>query len=183
MNPALRLAGIAAAAAILAACSTPPPPEQKVATLQTTQATTPATSAPAAAQDSARPRERLDMTPDETQQLFETYNQCLADNGFKKGPGIDMTKEAPAQAACLSKKPLPPWEYDVSNPESRDFTHKLVQCLRDKGVRFVDEVPAAPGDDRNTISFGGKNDDSDSITKGLNLTPVCEKELSVGGNK
>jgi hypothetical protein len=175
---------MAAVAAVLAGCSTPPPPEQKVATLETSQATSaaPAVSA-GAAPEAARPRQRLDMTPEEIQQLFETYGQCLADNGFKKGPSMDVSKAAPAEAACLSKKPLPPWEYDVSNPESRDFAHKLAQCLRDKGVKFVDEVPASPGDDRNTISYGGKNNDADSITKGLNLTPVCEKELSVGGNK
>jgi hypothetical protein len=74
---------------------------------------------------------------------------------------------------------LPPWEYDTANPESADFVHKVVQCLRDKGVKYVDEEPVNPGDDRRTLSFGGPQNDSDSITKGLNLIGTCEKELSV----
>jgi hypothetical protein len=183
MSPARRCAALAALA-VLAACSTPPQPEQKVVTLQTTSAApaatpvTPVTSDPAA----ARPRERLDMTPEEKDQLFTTYNQCLADHGVDKR-AMDEKSAGPAEAACLGKKPLPPWEYDTANPESADFTHKVVLCLRQKGVKYVEDEPAAPGSDRTSIALGGKDNDSASISKGLDLIPVCEKELSIGGNR
>jgi hypothetical protein len=185
MTPALRFAAVAAVA-VLAGCSTPAQPEQKVATLQSpsaASAVSPVSSANPVATEAARPRERLDMTPDESQQLFETYNACLADHGFQKGPKVDESRLPAAENACLSKKPLPPWEYDTTNPEAVDFVHKLVLCLRAKGVRYVDEIPVTPGDDRVTFSMGGRDNDSASISKGMNLTPVCEKELSAGGGK
>ena len=180
MKPALFAAGTALV--LLAGCSATPPPEQKVATLETTQVSAPSTTPSA---NSPRPRERLDMTAADYEELSKPYDQCLVDHGYDpndklKMPPADMAK---AQVDCLGKKPLPPWEYDTANPESLDFVHKLVLCLRGKGVKYVDEVPPEPGADRNVFSFGGPNNDSDSITKGLNLTPVCEKELSVGGNK
>jgi len=185
---------VAITAVVFAAgCSTPPPPEQKVATLQTSQAPSASSPASTASPDAARPRERLDMTPDESDQLYEAYNQCLGDNGLpSKGTGsgtgvapvvVDPAKEAAAEAACVSKKPLPPWEYDVANPQASDFVHKMVLCLRAKGVRLVEESPVKPGEDRTTLELGGKNNDQDSISKGLDLIPRCEKELSSGGGR
>ena len=189
----LRYLAALAAAVLMAGCSTSPPPEQKVATLQTSQAASAPSSTPNASPEAARPRERLDMTPEESGQLYDAYNQCLTEHGLpKKGAGAgtgavpgrpDPAKEAAAEAACVSKKPLPPWEYDTANPEAADFLHKMVQCLRAKGVRLVEESPVKPGDDRTAIEFGGKDNDQDSITKGLNLTPRCEKELSSGGGR
>jgi hypothetical protein len=133
------------------------------------------------------------MTPEESNQLYETYNRCLGQNGLpEKGASAgtsiaparpDPAKEAAAEAACVSKKPLPPWEYDTANPQAADFLHKMVLCLRAKGVRFVEESPVKPGDDRTAIEFGGKNNDPDSISKGLDQTPRCEKELSSGGSR
>lgn len=125
------------------------------------------------------------MTPHESDQFWETYNQCKYDHGVpKKGTARpDPATEAAAEAACLGKKPLPPWEYDVANPEAADFVHKMVLCLRAKGVRLVEESPVKPGDEQVTLEFGGKDNDPDSITKGLNLTPQCEKELSSGGGR
>jgi hypothetical protein len=141
-------------------------------------------SAPPAA---SRPRERLDMTNDELIELSEAYDQCLTDNGIPskaeasgEGPmepvAVDEATQAAAEAACIGKKPLPPWEYDLANPESADFVHAVVQCLRDKGVRFVEEGPTTPEDDRRVLSLGGENNDSESISKGLELIPTCEKE-------
>ena len=194
MKP-LRYLAVLTAVVIAGGCSTPPPPEQKVATLQTSQTASAPSSASNGSTEAARPRERLDMTPEEGDQLYEAYDRCLGENGLpRKGTGtgsggdiapsvVDPAKEAAAEAACVSKKPLPPWEYDTANPEAADFLHKMVQCLRAKGVRLVEESPVKPGDDRTAIEFGGKNNDPDSISKGLDLTPRCEKELSSGGGR
>jgi hypothetical protein len=131
------------------------------------------------------------MTSEEIDGLFLAYNQCLDEHGLRKnkpvggdgsgaapaeGQAPSPEDEAAAEAACLGSKPLPPWEYDTANPESADFVHRVVQCLRAKGVRYVEESPATPGDDRRAIAFGGENNDQDSISKGLNLVGSCEKE-------
>lgn len=186
MNPVLRGVGLAVLV-VLAGCSTPAEPDDRVATLETTGSTPPSVSS--TSPTAARPRERLDMTPDEIFELSEAYDKCLAENGFDSGkakeraastpgepPQADQDAYAAAEAACLGEKPLPPWEYDVLNPESADFVHAVVQCLRDKGVRYVEEAPLAQGEDRRGVSLGGPNNDSESISKGLNLIPTCEKE-------
>jgi hypothetical protein len=179
MNTVLRVVGLALLA-VLAGCSTPPEPTDDVATLETTGSAPPAGSVASTAPTASRPRERLDMTNDEINQMYEVYDQCLTDNGVGTKSERDAAgpQTAAAEAACLGKKPLPPWEYDTANPESADFVHAVVQCLRDKGVRYVDEVPATPGEDRRAVSFGGPNNDSDSISKGLNLISTCEKEMA-----
>lgn len=189
MNTVLRVVGLALLA-VLAGCSTPPEPQDDVATLETTGVSAPPTVssvAPAA----SRPRERLDMTNDEAVEMHEAYGRCLADNGYagKSGGGEgaavapvpDESKLPAAEAACIGKKPLPPWEYDTANPESSDFVHAVVQCLRDKGVRYVEESPLDPGDDRRALALGGENNDQESITKGMDLIPTCEKEQA--GNR
>lgn len=108
--------------------------------------------------------------------MQQVWLRCLDEHGITKR---DMDRDPSAKAVCLPKEPLPPWEYDAANPESSDFVHRMVQCLRQKGVKEVDEVPAGGGESGNTVSFG-KSGDSDSISKGLALTPVCEKELAAG---
>lgn len=186
MNPVLRGAGLAVLV-VMAGCSTSPEPDDRVATLETTGSAPPSVSNVPPAE--ARPRERLDMTPDEREELHKTYVQCLAENGFdtvehkKKAattPGepspADQAAWAAAEAACIGAKPLPPWEYDLLNPESADFVHAVVRCLRDKGVRYVEEAPPVQGEDRRAVSLGGPNNDSESISKGLNLLSTCEKE-------
>ena len=187
MNPVLRVVGLAFLV-VLAGCSTPPEPADHVASLETT-GSAPAATVPSTSPTASRPRERLDMTNEELSALGEAYDRCLADHGYGPKPGgqgggdtpvvgqpPDESKRAGAEAACLDKKPLPPWEYDIANPESADFVHAVVQCLRDKGVRYVDEEPLTPGEDRRVLSFGGPNNDSESISKGLALIGVCEKE-------
>jgi hypothetical protein len=185
MKPIVRVVALAALV-VLGGCSTQPEPEHEVATLKTTGSSTSTSTVSSAAPAAGRPRERLDMTPEEAEQLYAAYSQCLAEHGGSikgdggAGPAAGTPdQEAAAAAACVDKNPLPPWEYDTANPESGDFVHKVVQCLRDKGVKYVDEEPVNPGDDRRTLSFGGPQNDSDSITKGLNLIGTCEKELSV----
>ncbi|MGH8922268.1 MAG: hypothetical protein ACRDZY_04955 [Acidimicrobiales bacterium] len=181
----------ASALALLAACSTQAPPPGQVASMSTPD--TSATAAPSSADpDNGRPRERVDMTGDDLDALNAPYLTCLTQNGSPKGaksssgqPGVarpgpsDKQAEDKADAACLTKKPLPPWELDTSNPHAADFVHAVVQCLRDKGVRYVDAEP--PEGDREVYSFGGPQNDPTSISKGMNLAPTCEKEVAAQG--
>jgi hypothetical protein len=187
MNPVLRGVALAAAVVVLGGCSTPPEQEPNVATLETTGSSPTATSE---APTPSRPRERLDMTPEELDALYRAHSTCLAENGYDTGKGEggggspvegrvpDESKRPAAEAACLHLDPLPPWEYDVANPESADFVHTLVRCLRDKGVRYVEESSLEAGADRRGVSLGGPDNDSESISKGLELIPTCEKELT-----
>jgi hypothetical protein len=181
-------ATVLALVVVLAGCSTPAEPEKEVATLETTGSSASATASGTPPTTASRPRERLDMTHDEIVELSQAYDQCLTKHGFgsdkaeadqrqlAEESGADESKQTEAETACLGRKPLPPWEYDTANSESADFVHAVVQCLRAKGVRYVEEAPATPGEDRRAISFGGPDNDSDSISKGLNLIGGCEKE-------
>lgn len=162
---------------LLAACgSTPAPPQ--VASISTPGSS----AAPTSAAQEQRPRERLDMTPEDYDALSAPYNQCLAGFGLdQKGRAAEgsgrpqPTKEEQDKAlkACESKLPLPPWEKDVNNPEAVDFANRVVQCLRDKGVRYV-EVYNEPGGDTVSYAFGGPNNDAASITLGLEHAKECE---------
>jgi hypothetical protein len=191
MNPVLRVVALAAMVVltvVLGGCSTPPEQEPNVATLDTTGASP--TVSNSVAPTAGRPRERLDMTPEELDEMYRAHATCLAENGYDTGKGEsgggspveprvpDESKRTAAEAACLHLDPLPPWEYDVSNPESADFVHSVVRCLRDKGVRYVEESPLNAGENRRGVSLGGPDNHSESITKGLDLIPVCEKELT-----
>lgn len=49
----------------------------------------------------------------------------------------------------------------------------MVQCLREKGVRYV-EVVNDPGESTVSYAFGGPNNDSESITLGLDHAEECE---------
>jgi hypothetical protein len=174
------LLSLVASALVLAGCSAAPASAPEIATLKSSDATTPSSSGTAPPGEAERPRQRLDMTPQDVDRLHEPWLQCIEDNGGRK---TDEQAYAGAMAKCVSKQPLPPWEYDKNNPESMDFVHKMVLCLRGKGVRVVNEEAAGPDGDRNMLSFGGEENDSESVAKGLDLTPVCEKELAGGGRK
>lgn len=180
MIPRVRAAAgvLALSALLLAACSATPSAQPTVPTLSTPgSASTTATSGGA---DAGRPRERIDMTNDEVNALYEAYNQCLISHGYdKRRNPTDQAAATKAQAACVSKDPLPPWELDVSNPHSEDFVHAVVQCLRAKGVKYVSEEPPANG--RATFSFGGPGNDPGSITLGMQDTPACEKQVAAQG--
>jgi hypothetical protein len=120
------------------------------------------------------------MTNDEKAALYAVYNQCLATNGYdKRKSGANQAAETKARAACQSKEPLPAWELDASNPHGADFVHAVVQCLRDKGVRYVSEEPPQGG--RYMFSFGGPGNDADSISKGMRYAPDCEKQVAAQG--
>lgn len=172
---------LAVFALALTACSAPSSPQAQVPTLPTSssagRSTAPTTSTSA---DAGRPRERVDMTNDELNALYTAYNQCLAVNGYdKRKNGPDQAALTKAQAACVSKDPLPPWELDASNPHGEDFVHAVVQCLRTKGVQYVQEEPPQGG--RWSFSFGGPQNDPTSISKGLQYTPDCEKQVAAQG--
>jgi hypothetical protein len=161
---------------LLAACAEPTP-QPKVASISE-----PSSAAPTSAAQEQRPRERLDMTEADYEALFAPYNQCMAGFGLDKKGQVDKgrsgqppTKEELDRAlkACESKNPLPPWEKDVTNPEAVDFANRVVQCLRGKGVRYV-EVHNEPGADTVGFSLGGPNNDPASISLGLEHAKECE---------
>lgn len=173
-----KLLGALAIAAALSACSTPEPAAPDVASLDTDSPRT-ATSTPV---EEERPRLRLDMTPEDKDAVYAVYAQCMVDHGVDKskfetsGIPSKQTMDAAAEA-CESKMPLPPWELDPKNPEALDFATQVVDCLRGKGVRYV-EVSNEPNAEQVGYSFGGPNNDRESITKGLELAPECEREVS-----
>ncbi|MFJ8962228.1 hypothetical protein ACIRG5_22845 [Lentzea sp. NPDC102401] len=162
---------------LLAACGKPEAQPQ-VASISTP----PSSAATTSAAQEQRPRERLDMTPEDFEALQAPYDQCLAGFGLdKKGRSAEgsgrpePTKEELDKAlqACESKSPLPPWEKDTSNPEALDFANRVVQCLRGKGVRYV-EVLNEPGSEIISYALGGPNNDAASISLGLEHAKECE---------
>jgi hypothetical protein len=180
----LALAGALAVSALaLAACTSAPGPQAQVPTLPTSGSaggSAAGTTTTSADPDAGRPRERLDMTAEESDALDQVYTQCLVTNGYDKSRnGKDQAALTKAEAACVSKDPLPPWELDASNPHAADFVHAVVLCLRAKGVRYVSEEP--PDGGAYAFSFGGPGNDSSSITKGLEYTPDCEKQVAAQG--
>ncbi|NKE59297.1 hypothetical protein FXN61_21765 [Lentzea sp. PSKA42] len=161
---------------LLTACSKP------TAQPQVASISTPSSAAPTSAQQEQRPRERLDMTPEDLDALYAAYDRCMGGFGLdKKGQvasrqaGQQPVKEEvdKAMKACESKDPLPPWEKDVNNPDAVDFAARVVQCLRDKGVRYV-EVHNEPGAEIVSYALGGPNNDAASITLGLEHAKECE---------
>ncbi|GGU13452.1 hypothetical protein [Lentzea flava] len=162
---------------LLTACTSPGAPPQ-VASLSTPGSS----AAPTSAAQEQRPRERIDMTPEDLEALYNAYDRCLAQFGMDKqsqvrarqsGTVPPKAEEDKARKACESKNPLPPWEKDVNNPEAVDFANRVVQCLRDKGVRYV-EVHNEPGAEIVTYALGGPNNDAASITLGLEHAKECE---------
>ena len=133
-----------------------------------------------------RPRERLDTTSEEFEAMLGPYNKCLKEHGFdqskakraadaaKMKAGPESEKVDAANRLCESQfYPLPPWEKDPANPEARDFALAVVKCLKAKGIEYV-EV----SDDGISIALGGDQNDSRSITRGLELMPECERKAA-----
>jgi hypothetical protein len=172
---------VAASVFVLAACSSHPSiPQAKVPTLTVSGASSAQSDTGSSDPGAGRPRERLDMTQDDRQALSQAYMQCLSANGYDKARnGRDQATLSRAQEACISKLPLPPWEFDVNNPHASDFVHAVVLCLRGKGVRYVDE--GTPTNGRYGLLLGGPGNDSESISKGMQLAPECEKDVAARG--
>ena len=165
---------------------------EKDAGTQVASLATPKASPSAAGKkaQSERPRERLDTTPEEFEALLVPFNKCLKRSGFKdQTQGKVAADRSKVSARPASKKeqaqdaayraceeqyyPLPAWEKDPANPEARDFARAVVKCLKQKGVKYV-EV----SDDGISPAFGGDQNDSRSISMGLELAPKCEREVA-----
>jgi hypothetical protein len=139
--------------------------------------------------DAGRPRERIDMTEADRKRLYAPYMACLQDNGIDpskrgqtsgplgSGQVTDPKKAKTAGKVCEPKLPLPAWEIDANNPDALDFGRKVVQCLKDKGVKYVE---LSTGKDTGIVgpSLGGPKNDMESITKGMNLMPECQREVA-----
>lgn len=177
------MAALCSAVLLVGGCSTadedPPAAggktsEAEVATLQTGAPTPAASATPTQAE---RPRERLDDTPEDQKERLKPYVKCMSDHGVDiaklRSDGTGSNGASEASKACEHLMPLPPWEFDPANPEAKDFARDVVKCLKGKGVRYV-EV----GSDGTGWAFGGKNNDADSISKGLKYSPACEREVA-----
>lgn len=147
--------------------------QAEVATLHTGPPTPTASATPQA----ERPRERLDDTEEDTKARYKPYEKCMLEHGVdvhrERAGTTKSGKVGEASRACDALMPLPPWELDPANPEAKDFARDVVKCLKEKGVRYV-EV----GSDGTGWAFGGKDNDSDSISKGLKYSPACEREVA-----
>ncbi|MFD4668240.1 hypothetical protein ACFWNN_00815 [Lentzea sp. NPDC058450] len=172
----MKKATLALVLLFLTACSKPDAGPE-VASLSTPSSSATATSA----KQEERPRERLDMTPEDLEALQAPHDQCMIDQGLdRKGRAAEPGRPQPtkeeldkALKACEHKDPLPPWEKDATNPEALDFANRVVQCLRGKGVRYV-EVHNEPGSTIVSYAFGGPNNDAASISLGLEHAKECE---------
>jgi hypothetical protein len=181
---------IALLATVLAGCAQQPAGSD-VATIN--QPGSSSANGSAAPED--RPRLRLDMTDDEVTALYQAYDDCLADNGAggkargdadAEGGSVadagDASDYAAAELACVAFDPLPAWETDRNNPDAMDFMTEVVACLKDKGVKFV-EIDADQSSPSINIALGGPQNDMDSISKGMDLIPTCESEVSAAQKK
>ncbi|RAS69980.1 hypothetical protein C8D87_101280 [Lentzea atacamensis] len=173
----MKKASLALLLLTLTACGSQPAQPQ-VASISTPGSS----AAPTSATQEQRPRERLDMTPEDYEALSAPYVQCMKEHGVdKKGrspvgsgrPEPSKEEVDKALKVCEPKFPLPPWEKDVNNPEAVDFANRVVQCLRGKGVRYV-EVHNEPGGNQVGYAFGGPNNDAASISLGLEHVKECE---------
>ncbi|SDS72343.1 hypothetical protein [Actinoplanes derwentensis] len=163
----------------LSACGSSPatttaaPP--KVATLQSAAA-----AQSSAAPKKERPRETIGMTAEDQEALLGPYLKCMREQGYdpilarKNGDSANSAAGDEANRICEPQYlPLPPWERDPANPEARDFAVGVVKCLKGKGVEYV-----AVGDDGVGISLGGDQNDSRSISLGLDHMSECEREVA-----
>jgi hypothetical protein len=175
---------VAAGMATATGCTSEPESSgtPRVATLASAPA---ASSAPSSAAPQ-RPRERLDGTSEDWEVMVKPYEDCLARHGLSpKGQRIggdkaarpsriDEKKYEAADADCRPKYyPLPPWEYDPANPEAKDFARDVVACLKGKGVKYVEVNPDGQG-----FAFGGEQNHAESISRGLEYAPACEREVA-----
>jgi hypothetical protein len=179
MKARVALIGIAL---ITTACGSTPTAQPKVATLSTPSSTAAesATSASQTPPAEDRPRFRMDMTDQEKQDLYRVYLKCMQDHGVNVmadrdgSTQTDKVTAEKAQKVCDSKLPLPAWEEDATNPEAMDFAREVVDCLRAKGVK---KVEVSTNDGIVGPALGGPENDQESINKGMDLTPVCQREV------
>lgn len=132
-----RLALVAVACLVTAACGQSNTPTNNTAAPQrgTTAQDSAARTAPAV---DAGVQERLDMSPDEIQQIQHGYEQCLSQHGvasLRAAMANPTDADRAAITACASKKPLPPPEMDpAKNPDFNDQQHEYQKCLDKHGI-------------------------------------------------
>nr|CTQ95802.1 hypothetical protein [Kibdelosporangium sp. MJ126-NF4] len=190
MKPRLVFTGVLLGVAVLGACSSPPeaatPQVASVPTSSATPPNSPGQPAQSGQQTPERLRFRIDMTADEEKALYDPYRTCMSEHGIAirdpKAPQPPKDKLDAAAKACDPLLPLPAWENDINNPEAFDFNRRVVTCLRAKGVKYV-EVDKNEESGMVGPSYGGPQNDQQSITKGMELTPKCEQEVAAGGYK
>ena len=173
---------LAAAALLLVGCSSPTP-HTRVATLQTAPPAPGESTPPPGAPDDGRRRERLDMDVSDLKVLYAEYDACMAEHDVSGlgdnhhgnvGPGAAIPDDALDDCAPL--KPLPAWEKDRTNPLAVDFAEKVIDCLRGKGVKYV-ELYNDPSNPIVGEVFGGPTHDMQSNALGQKYQPVCEQEV------
>ena len=187
---------------MLAACSGPAADqradgEPQVATLETAAPAPTATDSvdPLFAEYGEPVRQRLDMTDEEALAAWAPRDRCVADHtdapqatpeeGDSTGSSSaaaagDPEKAAEAEAICLPLAPLPAWEMDAKNPDAPRFMQLVVDCLREHGVREV-EVGEPDSFGGLSIALGGENNDSSSISLGMQYADGCMASVSDGG--
>ena len=128
-----------------------------------------------AAPEQQRPRERIDGTNEDYEALVKPYNDCLEAHGLSKrdqdAKTLDPKKAKAGMDACAMLEPLPPWEKDPANPESKDFFRDVVKCLKGKGIKYVEVSEGG-------YALGGEQNDAQSISRGMELAPECEREVA-----
>ncbi|MFI6759298.1 hypothetical protein ACIBF5_09160 [Micromonospora sp. NPDC050417] len=140
--------------------------EASVATLRSAEPSVAASEASA-----ERERYRLDDTLEDQKARMKPWEKCMAEHGVDiNEPG--WKKDGPVKD-CDNLLPLPAWELDPTNPEAKDFSRDVVKCLKDKGVQYAEVAPEGVG-----WELGGKDNDPESISKGMTLGPVCQREVA-----
>ncbi|MFI5494936.1 hypothetical protein [Actinoplanes sp. NPDC051859] len=178
----IMLVGLAAVAVLAAAVACSAEQSKDGAAPQVATLTSGGASPAASGKPAERPRERLDTTEEEFEALMAPYRKCLKEQGGKDKKDWTYNGDTPLEADIRNYEkadkfcnplfyPLPPWERDPKNPESKDFTRDVVKCLKGKGVRYVEAG-------ENGLSFGGPQNDQDSISKGLEYADDCEREVA-----
>lgn len=129
-------------------------------------------------------RLRLDMTDEENAAAYAIYDACLEDHGGSQklkeqsdavtASGEDLEVDG---AVCAPLIPLPPWELDRANPDALAFGQGVVDCLKGKGVSQV-EIAPDDGYGEVNISLGGPENDSRSISLGLEFMLECQRNVS-----
>ena len=177
-------AGGLALLAMLTACSAPGAEgtggDSKIATLETGSPAPTASADPLFAKYGEPVRERLDMTDEEGEAAWRPRDRCVADHtsppqgASEEGSGSSSAAagDAEAEAICSRLAPLPPWELDAQNPDALRFVQRVVDCLREHGVREV-EIGEADQFGRIGILLGGESNDSSSISLGMQHTDAC----------
>jgi hypothetical protein len=161
---ALLVATIALGA--LSACGGSPETAGSDGTKVATLASAGATPTPEAT--SQRPRARLDMTAEEKDALMVPYFKCLEEHGYTfldaKKAGLGQgSLDAPAELRACEEQfyPLVEWERDPANPQAADFAEAVKACLQQQGIKFDGE------------GFADNN-----VTRGLELSPECERKAA-----